>query len=1297
MPNRTDIQSILIIGSGPIVIGQGCEFDYSGVQACRALKEEGYRIVLINSNPATIMTDPEFADATYIEPITPEAVEKILAREAQGPIPVDAVLPTLGGQTGLNTAMACFDRGIFTKYNVKMIGANRDAIHRGEDRQVFKDLMIQIGLSVPRSGVVHTTEEARKVMDDIGLPLIIRPAFTLGGTGGGIAYNVEEFETIVGRGLDASPVTEVLIEQSVIGWKEFEMEVMRDKNDNVVIICSIENLDPMGVHTGDSITVAPIQTLTDKEYQRMRDASIAVIRAVGVETGGSNIQFAINPDNGDMIVVEMNPRVSRSSALASKATGYPIAKLAAKLAVGYTLDELPNYITSRRRTGHLSDQSTRRSDYDLYTSACFEPTIDYCVIKIPRWTFEKFPDADETLTTQMKSVGEAMAIGRTFKEALQKGIRSMEVKRFGFGLDKYDKWLNALRESQRGTGVPPVQSGANLEKSSSSSTQHGRDARATGGLPPTARAAAGDTSAIDNSDKTTQGESLDGEWPIPTEKLRRKLAVPSQGRLYYIRYAMKMGWTIDQIYGLTKIDPWFLGQMKQLVDFEDDLIGLQNLANNLKANPRFPDTSGAGMLGLHETVRQAKQYGYSDVQLDTVLNLPPGTTRQYRGPRAIRPVYKLVDTCAAEFEASTPYYYSTYELPFYTPSQRPTVNPYTCEDEIRLTDKPKVIIIGGGPNRIGQGIEFDYCCVQAAFAMRELGIESVMINSNPETVSTDYDTSDLLFFEPLTHEDILNICERLNGGPFASQREPSGSAAGENAMNTQGNAARNSPSPQPSPGGRGSQKDPEESGSKTGNLVKGVIVQFGGQTPLNLARGLQEAGVPILGTTVESLDAAGDREQFRELLQKLGLKQPANGIARSVAEAREIAKQIGYPVLVRPSFVLGGRAMEIVSDEQQLNYYMAHAVEASTIADAPILVDKFLDNATEVDVDCLADFDVESKDDTETRGHGDTEKDSSLSASPRPRVPASSSSRQAMVIGVMEHIEEAGIHSGDSACSLPPYSLSREIIEELKRQTRELARALRVRGLMNVQYAVKDGEIYVIEVNPRASRTVPFVSKAQGQPFAKIAAKVMAGKSLKELGVVEPTPPKHVSVKESVFPFAKFPGVDVILGPEMRSTGEVMGIDQNFPMAFAKSQIAAGSALPTKGTVFISVRNDDKESVIPSAKMLAECGFEIIATEGTLAALSGAGVPATRISKLSEGRPNIKDYIKNKKVHLIINTPTRKGPQTDEGKIRSLAVLNKVPIVTTITGANAAARAIQAMQKEEWGVQPLQAYFHKEI
>jgi carbamoyl-phosphate synthase large subunit len=1187
MPRRTDIHTILIIGSGPIVIGQGCEFDYSGVQACRALKEEGYRIVLINSNPATIMTDPEFADATYIEPITPEAVEKILAREAASGHPIDSLLPTLGGQTGLNTGMACWDRGILKKYNVKMIGADRDAIMRGEDRQLFKDLMIKIGLKVPRSGVVHTLEEGRKVLEEIGLPLIIRPAFTLGGTGGGIAYNEEEFEEIVTRGLDASPVTEVLIEQSVIGWKEFELEVMRDRNDNVVIICGIENLDPMGVHTGDSITVAPIQTLTDKEYQRMRDAAIAVIRAVGVETGGSNIQFAVNPDNGEMVVVEMNPRVSRSSALASKATGFPIAKIAAKLAVGYTLDELPNDITKK-------------------TVACFEPTIDYVVIKIPRWTFEKFPDADETLTTQMKSVGEAMAIGRTFKEALQKGIRSMEVKRFGFGLDSNDKWLRAIR----GTGFQPLQG-----------AQHGLQTRAT------------------------------GEWPIPEETLRRKLAVPSQGRLYYIRYALKMGWTIDQIYELTKIDRWFLAQMKELVGFEKDLrshVHTFELSLSTADERELPR--------IWEDIRRAKQWGYSDVQLGAAFEISAAKTRSLREAEAIKPAYKLVDTCAAEFEAATPYYYSTYEVPFRvlpSPSGRgqgewarenrnaPSAAPphpdplpegegASVEDEIRLTDKPKIIIIGGGPNRIGQGIEFDYCCVHAAFAMKEMGIESVMINSNPETVSTDYDTSDLLFFEPLTHEDILNICERLNGIPF--KREPSGSAAG---------------------------------------LVKGVIVQFGGQTPLNLARGLQDAGVPIIGTSVDSIERAGDREQFRALLHELGMKQPPNGIARSVEEARKIAVRIGYPVLVRPSFVLGGRAMEIVSDEEQLNYYMAHAVEASTVADAPILVDKFLDAATEVDVDCLADYQAEG---TEARRHVGTE-------------------GRAIIIGVMEHIEEAGIHSGDSACALPPYSLSKELVEELKRQTRLLAGALRVNGLMNVQFAIRDGEVYVIEVNPRASRTVPFVSKATGVPWAKLAAKVMAGATLDQLKVGEMPDPKHVSVKEVVFPFSKFPGVDVILGPEMRSTGEVMGIDQTFELAFAKASIAAGTVLPTTGTVFISVRDSDKNAAVPIARELLMMGFDLISSGATHTLLAREGIKARRISKLAERtRPNIQDLIKDRKVHLIINTPTKKGPRTDEGRIRAMAVINQVPMVTTITGARATVRAIAALKKGGWNVRPLQAY-----
>ncbi|MFT3789454.1 MAG: carbamoyl-phosphate synthase large subunit [Tepidisphaeraceae bacterium] len=1154
MPKRTDIHSILIIGSGPIVIGQGCEFDYSGVQACRALKEEGYRVVLINSNPATIMTDPEFADATYIEPITPEAVEKILKHEKERGTPIDALLPTLGGQTGLNTGMACFDQGILTKYGVKMIGADREAIFKGEDRQVFKDLMLKIGLNVPASSVVHTFAEAQEALKITGLPAIIRPAFTLGGTGGGIAYNHEEFETIVRRGLDASPVNEVLIEQSVIGWKEFEMEVVRDKNDNAIIICSIENLDAMGVHTGDSITVAPIQTLTDKEYQKMRDASIAVIRAVGVETGGSNIQFGINPKTGDMVVIEMNPRVSRSSALASKATGYPIAKIAAKLAVGYTLDELPNPITTDKSKG-------------LHTSACFEPTIDYVVVKIPRWTFEKFPDADETLTTQMKSVGEAMSIGRTFKEALQKGIRSMEVKRFGFGLDAQDKWL----------------------KSQKTSTSKAHPA----------------------------GVGPEESFPILEDKLRRKLAVPSQGRLYYVRYALKMGWSVEQIHELTHYDPWFIGQMKELTDFEQKLVDIE------KTEPRFTDPaceSSPKAMQYAELLTQAKQLGYSDVQLANIWSDKPEMLRKVR-EWFTKPVYKLVDTCAAEFEAATPYYYSTYESPVSSPTTTNSQLPTSAEDEIRLTDRPKVLIIGGGPNRIGQGIEFDYCCVQAAFAMRELGLESVMINSNPETVSTDYDTSDLLFFEPLTHEDILNICERLNGGPFNSKAH--GAAMG---------------------------------------LVKGVIVQLGGQTPLNLARGLTEAGVPILGTSIDSLDRAGDREQFRDLLQKLGLKQPANGIARNVVDAKRIANEIGYPVLVRPSFVLGGRAMEIVYDDAQLDTYMRDAIDASTLADKPILIDKFLDSADECDLDCIADYDA--------AGNGN-----------------------AIVIGVMEHIEEAGIHSGDSACVLPPYTFSKELVARLKEQTKKLAKELRVRGLMNVQYAVKDGEIYVIEVNPRASRTVPFVGKATGIPWAKIAAKVMAGKSLAELGyTTDAADPDHISVKEVVFPFSKFPGVDIILGPEMRSTGEVMGLDTTFPLAFAKSQIAAGTHLPTKGNVFVSVRKEDREHLVPIAKKLAAMGFNLLASSGTAGHLKSAGVQTTVLPKLAEGRPNVVDKMKNGEVQMIINTPTRKGPTTDEGKIRAASVMNRVPIFTTLTAASAAVEAIEALQKTGWDVRPLQSY-----
>jgi len=1174
MPKRTDIHSILIIGAGPIVIGQGCEFDYSGTQACKALREEGFKVILVNSNPATIMTDPDMADRTYIEPITVEALTKIIAKERP-----DALLPTLGGQTGLNTAIALFDAGVLEKYGVQMIGADREAIRRGEDRQVFKSLMESIGLKVPKAGLAHSMNEAREVVKMTGLPCIIRASFTLGGTGSGIAYNMEEFETLAQRGLDASMITEIQIDQSLIGWKEYELEVMRDTADNVVIVCSIENFDPMGVHTGDSITVAPAQTLTDKEYQRMRDAAIAVIRAVGVETGGSNIQFGTNPETGEMVVIEMNPRVSRSSALASKATGFPIAKLAAKLAVGYTLDELPNDITKQ-------------------TVACFEPSIDYVVVKIPRWTFEKFPDADETLTTQMKSVGEAMSIGRTFKEALQKGIRSMEVKRFGLGLDKIDKWWKAEVE------------GATKRRSDEATEgrHEGTEALRHKGDGEKPAKVLGDRGS-DTLRRKAEEEAA-ATWPIPEELLNRKLIIPSQGRLYYIRYAFKLGYTVEQIFSLTKIDPWFLTQIKQLVDFEDELVSLHR---RLFAK----DGMKASESDFSEILLQAKKYGYSDVQLATVFE-NSGThhamIRAMRKRYKIEPVYKLVDTCAAEFEAATPYYYSTYEAGAQklVGGKMSTV----VDDEIRVSAKKKIVILGGGPNRIGQGIEFDYCCVQAAFAAKELGFESVMVNSNPETVSTDYDTSDLLFFEPLTLEDVLNIVERLNGGPLTGL----------------------------------------EPGQLGKGLVAGVIVQFGGQTPLNLARGLKDAGVPIIGTAVESIEAAEDRELFNKMITKLGLKQPNGGIARSVEQARKVAAQIGYPVLVRPSFVLGGRAMEIVSNEDQLNYYMQYAVEVAD--EHPVLIDSFLDDAAEVDVDCIGD------------GH------------------------DYIICGVMEHIEEAGIHSGDSACSLPPFSLPANIVAEIKRNALVMAKELQVRGLMNVQFAIKDEQVYVLEVNPRASRTVPFVSKATGVSWAKLAAQVMCGKTLRELGIThEVVPSKHVAVKESVFPFNKFPGVDVILGPEMRSTGEVMGIDSNFAMAYAKSQMAAGGALPTSGMIYISVRNADKQIIIHTARKLSEMGFKLLCTGGTHKTLADAGIASERVNKIKEGRPNIIDRIKNKELKLLINTPTTKGPKTDEGQIRAAAVLHKLPIITTITAAEAATAAIAALKAGEWGVKPIQEYF----
>ncbi|MEM8737600.1 MAG: carbamoyl-phosphate synthase large subunit [Planctomycetota bacterium] len=1158
MPKRTDLSTILIIGSGPIVIGQGCEFDYSGTQACKALREEGYRVVLVNSNPATIMTDPEFAERTYIEPITPEAVEKIIVKHQGTDLEIDAVLPTLGGQTALNCACALDEQGVFAKHGVEMIGANREVIYRAEDRLQFKEIMDQIGLKSPKSGVANNIDEAWAVLEETGLPAIIRPAFTLGGTGGGVAYNREEFEDICRRGLDASMNSQVLIDQSLLGWKEYEMEVMRDRDDNAVIICAIENFDAMGVHTGDSITVAPAQTLTDKEYQRMRDASLAILRAVGVETGGSNCQFAINPANGDMVVVEMNPRVSRSSALASKATGFPIAKIAAKLAVGYTLWELPNDITGQ-------------------TVACFEPSIDYVVTKIPRWTFEKFPEADETLTTQMKSVGEAMSIGRTFKESMQKGIRSMEVKRFGFGLDASDKWLSAQRAGAAEAGA--------------------------------------------------QADGVKVEFPIDMGKLVRKLEVPSQGRWFYIRYAFKMGWSVAEVHDATKVDPWFLDQLKQLVDFEDTL------------------TSYAALEDVPRDVMfEAKQLGYSDPQLAN-LYLGGIDTERIMAVRArrmalgVEPVYKLVDTCAAEFEAVTPYYYSTYESPVVRVTEGGAEE--RADDEIRVSDKKKIVILGGGPNRIGQGIEFDYCCVQAAFAAQELGFEAVMVNSNPETVSTDYDTSDLLFFEPLTLEDVLNICERLNGEPF----------------------------------------DASSGGSHSGRL-HGVVVQFGGQTPLNLAEGLKAAGVPIIGTSVEAIDLAEDRERFAKLCDELGVKQPPNGIAYDVEQAVEIANRITYPVLVRPSFVLGGRAMETVFDDEQLRHYMAIAIGASDLAGQPILVDKFLAEATECDIDVIADF-------GERPAPGDEA---------GPDAAGSPADARALVCGVLEHIEEAGIHSGDSACTIPAYSLKPETVDRLKVLSRKMAEALGVRGLMNVQWAIKDSgegdEIYVIEVNPRASRTVPFVGKATGVSWARLAAKVMAGKQLSELGVTEEVTPKHTSIKESVFPFGKFPGVDVILGPEMRSTGECMGADADFPVAFAKAQMAAGARLPLSGKVFLSVRESDKAALPEVASGLVGLGFEVLATRGTHDYLAERGVATSPIKKIQEGgRPNALDLMKNGELDLIINTPTRKGAGTDEGKLRATAVRNGVPMITTMTAARVAVKAIAAMQKDGWSVRSLQEYF----
>ena len=1183
MPKRTDIHTILVIGSGPIVIGQGCEFDYSGAQACKALRGEGYRIVLVNSNPATIMTDPAFADRTYVEPITAETVRKILEKERGLGTGVDAVLPTLGGQTALNCACELHDSGVLEEFGVGMIGASRESIHRAEDRAAFNRVCASIGLETPPSRTVGTMEEALAALEELGLPSIIRPAFTLGGWGGGIAYNREEFAELVRRGLSASMITQVQVDKSLIGWKEYELEVVRDRKDNCIIVCSIENIDAMGVHTGDSITVAPALTLTDKEYQAMRDAAIAVMRAVGVETGGSNVQFAVDPSPADgkfrMVVVEMNPRVSRSSALASKATGFPIAKIAAKLAVGYTLDELRNDITGT-------------------TSACFEPAIDYVVTKIPRWTFEKFPEADETLTTQMKSVGEVMAIGRTFKESFQKAIRSLDVKRFGYGLDRNDKWLTAMRAVEEQQLVLDFSPGARPGTGSVSGT----------GL------------------RTADGQPI--EWPIPIDRLTRKLSVPSQGRIYFIRYALKMGWSVERVSGLTRIDPFFIDQMAQLVEFEETLCSYASLEDV----PR-------------EVLLRAKELGYSDAQLanlylrkissETILGV-----RERRKRLGVEPVYKLVDTCAAEFEAVTPYYYSTYEAPAETIGGG---GAGTGEDEITISEKEKVIILGGGPNRIGQGIEFDYCCVHAAFAARELGYESVMINNNPETVSTDYDTSDLLFFEPLTLEDVLNVVERLGSGGGASGRQGGGASG------------------------------------KGGGLVRGLIVQFGGQTPLNLAKGLVLAGAPILGTGVDSIDLAEDRDRFDRLLEELGLKRPASGVARSLEQAVGIAGTIGYPVLVRPSYVLGGRGMEICADERALRHYVTNALDLSGLDDAPILVDKFLDGATEVDVDVVADFDG-----------GPAVRVAGLEGG---GAGGSEGRGTALICGVMEHIEHAGVHSGDSSCSVPPWSLPRRLVDRIRETARRLAAALHVCGLMNVQLAIKDEEIYILEVNPRASRTVPYVGKAKHVAWAGVAAKAMMGVDLAAQGVREVAETGTFAVKAPVFPFMKFPGVDFVLGPEMRSTGEVMGIDVSMPVAYLKAMLGAGVRPPREGGVFLSVRASDRGEIVDVARSLLAMGYKVFTTEGTGEELRRHGMRPHVLQKVGVGvRPNVLDLMGDGQIRMVINTPTRTGWQTDEGKIRATAVRLSIPMVTTTTAARAMVRAMEAMRAGDWGVAALQDY-----
>jgi carbamoyl-phosphate synthase large subunit len=1076
MPKRTDIKKILLIGSGPIIIGQACEFDYSGTQACKSLKEEGYEIVLVNSNPATIMTDPEFADRTYIEPVTPEVVEKIIERDRP-----DALLPTMGGQTALNIALALAEKGVLDKFNVELIGASVDAIYKAEDRNLFKEAMARIGQRVPLSGHAKSLPEAWKIVEETGFPAIIRPSFTLGGTGGSVAYTKHDFESLVEFALKASPVTQVLIEKSLIGWKEYELEVMRDLNDNVVIICSIENLDPMGIHTGDSITVAPAQTLTDKEYQIMRNAAIDIIREIGVETGGSNIQFAIDPKTGEMIVIEMNPRVSRSSALASKATGFPIAKFAAKLAIGYSLDEIKNDITR-------------------VTPASFEPTLDYCVVKIPRFTFEKFLKTEPILSTQMKSVGEVMSIGRTFKEALLKSIRSMETGIYGFE-EKFRFSLNKV-------GLSPDQQ---------------------------------------------------------KEKILAALSLPFSDRLWHVAAALRRGITIDQIHEVTGIDPWFLDNIDSLISFEQKLLQLDGISN-------MDD----------KTLLQAKKSGFSDIYLAELLNCDEKDVFQRRAKSEIYPVFKRVDTCGAEFEAFTPYLYSTYEE--------------ECEADV--TSRKKIMILGGGPNRIGQGIEFDYCCVHASFALKEDGYETIMVNCNPETVSTDYDTSDRLYFEPVTFEDILNITR---------VEKPDG-----------------------------------------------VIVQLGGQTPLKLALSLMNAGVPIIGTSPIDIDRAENRKLFTEILDKLGLRQPTNGTAISYEEAREIAERIGYPVVVRPSYVLGGRAMEIVYSQDRLEYYMQHAVQASP--EHPILIDDFLEDATEIDVDAISD------------------------------------GQDVVIGGVMEHIEEAGIHSGDSACSLPTFSLAPETIDEIKKQTYALARELKVIGLMNIQFAVKDGTVYIIEVNPRASRTIPFVSKTIGIPLAKIAARVMAGKTLKELGFTEEKSFPHIAVKESVFPFNKFHDVDILLGPEMKSTGEVMGIDTIFGRAFAKSQLATGIKLPLDGTALISVKDSDKPKTVAIGRDLMEMGYRLIATRGTADYLEKNGVKVSAINKVKEGSPHCVEAIEAKQIAFVINTVFGEQSIKDSFSLRRSSLNQNLPYCTTMAGASAMVSALKFVKEDDLSIKSIQEY-----